>query len=51
MADLEELGYLSQPHTSAGQMPSIKAIDFMLLLIQLKDLMNATHYPPYSIDV
>ena len=24
MADLEELGYLEQPHTSAGRMPSDK---------------------------
>ncbi len=34
MADLEELGYLSQPHTSAGRMPSNKGyrfyVDFLL---------------------
>lgn len=34
MADLEELGYLSQPHTSAGRIPSNKAyrfyVDFLL---------------------
>lgn len=34
MADLEELGYLSQPHTSAGRVPSNKGyryyVDFLL---------------------
>ena len=25
MSDLEELGYLDQPHTSAGRIPSVKA--------------------------
>ena len=25
MSDLEELGYLDQPHTSAGRVPSVKA--------------------------
>ena len=25
MADLEEMGYLEQPHTSAGRVPSDKA--------------------------
>jgi len=28
MADLEELGYLEQPHTSAGRVPSIKGYRF-----------------------
>lgn len=28
MADLEQLGYLSQPHTSAGRVPSGKAYEF-----------------------
>ena len=28
MADLEELGYLSQPHTSAGRVPTDKAYRF-----------------------
>ena len=29
MADLEELGFIIQPHTSAGRIPSDKAIGFM----------------------
>ena len=29
MADLEELGFLEQPHTSAGRIPSHKAYRFM----------------------
>jgi heat-inducible transcriptional repressor len=28
MADLEEMGYLSQPHTSAGRVPTDKAYRF-----------------------
>ena len=28
MSDLEELGYLDQPHTSAGRVPSVKAYRF-----------------------
>ena len=29
MADLEEMGYLKQPHTSAGRIPRPRDIDFM----------------------
>ena len=40
MADLEELGYLSQPHTSAGRVPSDKGyrfyVDFLMPTIRLK---------------
>ena len=32
MSDLEELGYLEQPHTSAGRIPSARAIAYMLIL-------------------
>lgn len=28
MADLEDLGYLNKPHTSAGRVPSTKAYRF-----------------------
>ena len=39
MADLEELGYLEQPHTSAGRIPSDKAyrlyVDNMMQRAQL----------------
>jgi len=28
MADLEEMGYLTQPHTSAGRIPSDKGYRF-----------------------
>ncbi len=41
MADLEELGYLEQPHTSAGRVPSDKAyrlyVDQMMQRAQLSD--------------
>ena len=44
MADLEELGYLSQPHTSAGRVPSHKGyrcyVDF---LMPVKKLSAAEH--------
>lgn len=40
MADLEELGYLSQPHTSAGRVPSDKGyrfyVDFLMPQAKLK---------------
>lgn len=39
MADLEELGYLEQPHTSAGRVPSTKGYRFYVdNLIQPKDV-------------
>ena len=31
MADLEEMGYLIQPHTSAGRIPSDEDTDFTLI--------------------
>lgn len=46
MADLEELGYLSQPHTSAGRVPSHKGyrfyVDFLLPSKKLDDFEQAT---------
>jgi heat-inducible transcriptional repressor len=45
LADLEELGYLHQPHTSAGRIPTDKAfrlfIDAMMEVRQLTDQENA----------
>jgi heat-inducible transcriptional repressor len=45
LADLEELGYLHQPHTSAGRVPTDKAfrlfIDAMMEVRQLTDEENA----------
>ena len=45
LADLEELGYLHQPHTSAGRIPTDKAfrlfIDAMMEVRQLTDAENA----------
>ena len=39
MADLEELGYLEQPHTSAGRVPSTKGYRYYVdHLVQLKQL-------------
>ena len=41
MADLEEMGYLSQPHTSAGRVPSHKGyrfyVDFLMPVKKLSD--------------
>jgi heat-inducible transcriptional repressor len=45
LSDLEELGYLHQPHTSAGRIPTDKAfrlfIDAMMEVRQLTDAENA----------
>jgi heat-inducible transcriptional repressor len=45
LSDLEELGYLHQPHTSAGRIPTDKAfrlfIDAMMEVRQLTDIENA----------
>ena len=45
LSDLEELGYLHQPHTSAGRVPTDKAfrlfIDAMMEVRQLTDAENA----------
>ena len=39
MADLEEMGYLSSPHTSAGRIPTEKGYRFYLAsLLQVKEL-------------
>lgn len=38
MADLEEMGYLAQPHTSAGRIPSDKGYRFYV-----NELMKASH--------
>jgi heat-inducible transcriptional repressor len=39
MADLEEMGYLSQPHTSAGRVPTDKAFRFYVdSILDVKDL-------------
>ena len=39
MADLEDMGYISQPHTSAGRIPSDKGYRFYVdHLMQLMDL-------------
>ena len=39
MSDLEELGYLAQPHTSAGRIPSAKAyrlyVDRLMKMVDL----------------
>lgn len=41
MADLEDMGYLEQPHTSAGRIPSIKGYRYYVDSI-MKDLMGLT---------
>ena len=41
MSDLEELGYLAQPHTSAGRIPSAKAyrlyVDRLMKMVDLSE--------------
>lgn len=41
MADLEELGYLSQPHTSAGRVPTDKAYRFYVDSLRAQRLSRA----------
>lgn len=52
LADLEELGYLHQPHTSAGRVPTDKAfrlfIDAMMEVRQLTDEENANLLQRFS---
>lgn len=52
LADLEEAGYLVQPHTSAGRVPTDKAfrlfIDAMMEVRQLTDDENATLLQRFS---
>ena len=38
MADLEELGYITQPHTSAGRIPSDKGTAYVENLMQIHSL-------------
>ena len=42
MSDLEELGYLDQPHTSAGRVPSLKAyrlyVDHLMKTVRLNNV-------------
>ena len=47
MSDLEELGYIIQPHTSAGRIPSDKGYRFYVdQIIQEKDSQVNTMHPP-----
>ena len=41
MSDLEQLGYLAQPHTSAGRVPSYKAYR-----LYVDQLLNVSKLPP-----
>lgn len=44
MADLEELGFLEQPHTSAGRIPSTKGYRYYVdHLVKIKELNEADH--------
>jgi heat-inducible transcriptional repressor len=47
MADLEEMGYLSQPHTSAGRVPTSKA--FRYYVDSILDVRRLTPYERKSI--
>lgn len=43
MADLEELGYISQPHTSAGRTPTDKGYRYFIdLLMRIKNVNEST---------
>ena len=48
MSDLEELGYLDQPHTSAGRIPSLKA--YRLYVDQLMKVANLSEEDSRSIN-
>ncbi|HLD73670.1 MAG TPA: hypothetical protein VJB34_02085 [Bdellovibrionota bacterium] len=54
MSDLEENGFLQQPHTSAGRIPTVKALKFyvdeLLEEHQAKNdgLMGSTYFPNFS---
>ncbi|GAB7386303.1 heat-inducible transcriptional repressor HrcA [Bacillaceae bacterium] len=59
MADLEELGYLEQPHTSAGRIPSQKGYRFyvdhlikphLLSSVEIANLKNAFAQKMYEIE-
>src|SRR4030088_1693413 len=44
LSDLEELGYLHQPHTSAGRVPTDRAFRlFIDALMELKELSDVDH--------
>ena len=49
MADLEDLGYIFQPHTSAGRIPSDKGYRFYVdLLMENKEPVSYTHLDVYK---
>jgi len=41
MSDLEEMGFLEQPHTSAGRIPTDKGyryyVDYLMKLVELSE--------------
>src|SRR6185369_3181824 len=44
LSDLEELGYLHQPHTSAGRVPTDRAFRlFIDALMEVRELSNDDH--------
>jgi heat-inducible transcriptional repressor len=47
MADLEEMGYLSQPHTSAGRVPTDKAYRFYVDALGRMPWVGAASAEPY----
>lgn len=52
MADLEEMGYLEQPHTSSGRIPSDKAyrlyVDHLMKVDKLSEVIEETIYQEYK---
>ena len=48
MADLEEMGYLAQPHTSAGRVPTDKAYRYYVEALG-PHLLDAGRPPPRGI--
>lgn len=43
MADLEEMGYILQPHTSAGRIPSDKGYSFLCRSPELRKKITKSH--------
>ena len=48
MADLEESGYLEQPHTSAGRMPSDKAYRLYVDTLMKVSRRESERFPLYA---
>lgn len=50
MADLEDLGYLNKPHTSAGRIPSVKAYRFFVDELQKNSFIESNENEPLLLN-